>query len=170
MSTAKADKLIADLTKVFGPPFDEYPFRSFVAALPPEATATTPVIGPVPLDLTGLSNIYNINDTANDAAWQLKLDTAAANTLKTAACGPKGCYDVCKGEDVLLRKLCKLITDDNVKKLKAMGCKGASCRVPSFAKTCGKRKAACSVPVKTVKMVVRRVGGTACSSLSGTRR
>lgn len=160
---AQADRLIADIASVFGPIYDEFPFRSFVASLPPEPPAGSEIVG---FDMTGLNSLYT-NDPANDLRWDAALNRSEAIVTAGSACAPKTCYAKCQNNDVLLRKLCKLISDDVVKKMKKFGCKGSYCNTPSFAKSCAKKKASSCAITPVIRRVVSIKKG--CSTGTCTR-
>lgn len=55
-------------------------------------------------------------------------------------CPTMDCYAKCRAADIARHAQYKALNDAHLLKLQQLGCKGASCRTPSFAKTCAKKK------------------------------
>ena len=53
------------------------------------------------------------------------------------------CFKACNQTAKVLAKRCREYNKEYVKRMKAMGCKGTTCKTRSMTKTCSKKKKAC---------------------------
>jgi hypothetical protein len=68
------------------------------------------------------------------------IETQSGIQPSTYSCGVSDCYSKCRQADIARTVTCRKMNEDHMKRMRANGCKGAACSMPSMGKTCTKPK------------------------------